>query len=304
MTKIAVLISTYNGEKYLEPQLDSILSQKGNFKLDLYIRDDGSKDRTTHIIKEYQKHYPNISLNEAKNVGCNASFFELLKNTSGYDYYAFSDQDDVWLNDKLASAITMLKKEPDDRPLLYASCSQLVDNNMKELGLTQQKTCDITLYNTIIQNILPGHTQVMNEKMRKAIIKSDIDASKIYYYDSWITNVAAVEGKIIFDNKPHTFYRQHANNEIGYGDSKLGWYKERIRRIKKNQTKTYSRQIDYFIEKYQSAFTPTQKSELRKYQESKQNLLERLRYIAKTKLYRQRPFETKLFKLMYLAGLY
>ena len=78
-------MSTYNGERYLEQQIDSILSQKCEYAIDLHIRDDGSNDNTVEIIKKYQEQYPNIYLYQSGNVGCNASFFELLKKVDGYD---------------------------------------------------------------------------------------------------------------------------------------------------------------------------------------------------------------------------
>ena len=297
-------MSTYNGEKKLAEQLDSILSQKCDYDVDIHIRDDGSKDGTINLIRVYQKNHKNIFLNQAENIGCNASFFKLLKNTNGYDYYAFSDQDDIWMDDKLQTAIDSLEKESSDIPLLYGSCSKLVNDDMEELGITQQKNTEITFYNTIIQNFLPGHSQVMNNRLRELIITSKIDVSKIYYYDSWITNVAVVKGKIIFDNTPHTYYRQHSNNEIGYGKSRFSWYKERIKRIKNNQSKKYSKQIDYFIKKYYDDLTSDSKLEMTKYQQSKRNFLKRVHYILRCKLYRQRKIETRLFKLMYLVGLY
>lgn len=302
--RIAVLMSTYNGEKQLAKQLDSILSQKCKYEIDIHIRDDGSKDGTIDLIKAYKENHNNIFLDEAKNVGCNASFFELLKNTKGYDYYAFSDQDDVWMDDKIQAAIDSLEKESFEIPLLYGSCSKLVNDDMEELGLTQQQNKDISFYNTIIQNFLPGHSQVMNKKLKEIISACKIDVSKIYYYDSWITNVAAIKGRIMFDNSPHTYYRQHDNNELGYGKGRLSRYKERMRRIKDNQLKKYAKQIDYFIETYRDDLPSELKSEMSKYQQSKHSFVMRIRYIVGSKLYRQRGIETMLFKLMYLTGLY
>ena len=144
----------------------------------------------------------------------------------------------------------------------------------------------------------------MNDKLRRELATSDIDASKVFYYDSWITNVAMVKGKIIFDNNPHTYYRQHAKNEIGYGGGRLSWYKERLKRVKDNQSKQYAKQIDYFVEKYRNDLKPVLLAEMNKYQKSKQNVLKRTKYIVKSKLYRQKAVETGLFKIMYLVGLY
>ena len=97
-------MSTYNGERYLREQIDSILQQI-DVEIELIIRDDGSNDGTVQIIEEYASKYPCISYYCGDNVGVGKSFMELLKNAPTADYYAFSDQDDVWLKDKLIRAV-------------------------------------------------------------------------------------------------------------------------------------------------------------------------------------------------------
>ena len=91
MKKVQVLLSTYNGEKYLKEQLDSIIAQKG---VDVHIlaRDDGSKDDTIKILEGYE----NIDIIKGSNIGVCKSFFELINKSGEYDYYSFADQDDVW----------------------------------------------------------------------------------------------------------------------------------------------------------------------------------------------------------------
>ena len=111
MKSIQVLMSTYNGEKYLREQIDSIMMQdcekKGVAKLCLLVRDDGSEDRTTEILAEYARRYPEqISWYQGKNKGVIQSFFDLIKRSDdGVDYYAFADQDDYWLENKLRVGI-------------------------------------------------------------------------------------------------------------------------------------------------------------------------------------------------------
>ena len=102
--EVVILISTYNGEKYLAEQLDSLLNQTYQ-NIKIFIRDDGSKDKTIDIIKEYQKKSEKIFLTEGKNIGFINSFFELLKLSNNADYYAYCDQDDVWMEDKIERAV-------------------------------------------------------------------------------------------------------------------------------------------------------------------------------------------------------
>lgn len=116
---VQVVMSTYNGEKYLKEQIDSILSQEG-VDVRLYIRDDGSSDRTTDILASYQEH-KNVKIEKGNNLGFAKSFLTALDECDEADYYAFSDQDDVWEKDKLSTAIEILEEESQSTPLLYCS---------------------------------------------------------------------------------------------------------------------------------------------------------------------------------------
>ena len=94
MDKVCVMMSTYNGERFLPEQLDSLLGQQG-VETEIYIRDDGSADSTRDIIEKYMRKHANIHFTEGRNIGPGRSFWELLRYVSEYDYYAFCDQDDV-----------------------------------------------------------------------------------------------------------------------------------------------------------------------------------------------------------------
>ena len=196
---VLVMLSSYNGEKYIEQQIRSILAQRD---VDVYlrIRDDGSVDDTKSIIKQLFAEFPGrIELIEGENIGLNASFFALIGTAEGFDYYAISDQDDYWLPEKLSVAIRSLEKENLDMPLLFASTSYLADDDLKPYGQTRRQVRPFTIYNTVIQNICPGHTQVMNNALLK-FLQRDWETERIYVYDSWIMNIAMLYGKIIFSN--------------------------------------------------------------------------------------------------------
>ncbi len=154
-----------------------------------------------------------VKIFAGKNIGYVKSFFTLIKMLSRskvvYDYYSLSDQDDVWKENKLKVAIGFLDLIDDSIPKLYGSASYLVDEKLNFIGVTQQKKKPLILYNTIIQNFMPGHSQVMN---RQLLLKlNDVDASQVYVHDSYITNVAVLTGIVVFDNNPYTYYRQHSS---------------------------------------------------------------------------------------------
>ena len=300
---ILVLMSTYNGEQYIDEQLESIENQEVDIPLNILIRDDGSTDNTVNIIRKYQDKYHNIELITGKNIGCNASFFELINYAKDFDFYAISDQDDVWIKDKLKNGINEIKKNDSNIPILYGSCSYLVRDDLIPYGKTQCQKRKILLTNSIIQNFIPGHSQIMNAKMLE-LLKGKIDSSRIYVYDFWITNVAVLFGKVIFSNQPYTYYRMHTNNVIGYGKSKIAWIKERIRRFKKGDGNAIYRQVEYFYEMYSKDMSKKDSNEIKKFLKLNKDVIKRIKFILFTKLYRQKKSETIMFKLIYLLGKY
>ena len=303
--RIAVLLSAYNGERYIEKQIESILNQDGIDSLTIIIRNDGSKDNTMRVIEKLQADHKNIEVIDGKNKGLVASFLELLKYAyeKEYDYYAFSDQDDYWLPEKLSIALQSLERH--DEPCMYSACSKIVDDDLLESGsVTQTKLKDITLYNSAIQNFCPGHNQVLNHAMAGMVVDKTRYSTAIYSQDMWITTVASVTGNIIFDNTPHTLYRQHANNQLRFGKSKLEWVKDHIKRLMKDEGMKIAIQLRLFADCYGEYLSDEQKKEILDFFDSQKSFPKRLCYILRTKLYRQRGYETLMFKLIYLAGGY
>lgn len=237
MDKVAILMSTYNGEKYLREQIDSILFQKG-VEVTLYIRDDGSSDGTIDIVKKYAQKYQNIIWTIGKNVGVGNSFMQLIYDCpDDFDYYAFSDQDDIWLEDKLKVAIDNIK--PKDRPALYASNQMLVDENGSQISLRYPK--DYDMQNSVEAqfqiNRISGCTFVFN-KMLKKVLSEPVrrpteELLRKRIHDVWVSNVAALYDGIVYDNNAYIQYRQHENNVVGaYAYGHLYDLKEKIKKIK------------------------------------------------------------------------
>ena len=306
--KLGVLLSAYNGEKYIAQQVESIMKQSNVEHITLLIRNDGSTDNTTQILEKLSKKYSNIRVINGTNVGLIASFFKLLEiavKEYNFDYYSFSDQDDYWMKNKLKSAVSYLEKEDQSTPLLYGCRSNIIDENLQPTGFaTQLKERKLTFFNTAIQNIIPGHNQVLNKKLARIVIHNTKDLSKIYSQDLWITNIAAVTGKILFDNTPHTWYRMHGNNQLGYGKSKSSRLFAHLARLKKKEAKKMSLQLQYFLKCYNTFLTNEEVKEIKTFFLSQKNILKRLEYIKCTKFYRQTSKETFLYKVLYLIGAY
>lgn len=302
--RLLVLMSTYNGEQYVEQQIRSIMSQRGIEDIKLRIRDDGSNDNTVKIISKLMSEYSDrIQLIEGDNIGYNASFFELLKHAEGYDYYAISDQDDIWLPEKLFVGVKSILKYGESVPVLYASTSYLVENDLIPYGQTRRKYREFTLFNTIIQNICPGHTQIFNNELLK-YIKEDVDTSKIYVYDSWITNLAMLYGTIVYNNSSYTLYRQHKGNQLGSGTGKIGKLIASAKRTESGHGYRYFKQIEYFVEKHSEKINQVGcYDELNRFINSR-TFGQKLRYSLTGKLYRQKPIESLAFYCAVILGMY
>lgn len=217
MHKAAVLMSTYNGAKYLRKQIESILDQR-EVDVKLFIRDDGSSDDTLSIIEEYQKNDERIILNKGSNVGVGNSFMQLVYDSGKeFDYYAFSDQDDVWMPVKLINAITKIGTEK--APVLYCSNQRLVDRDLRTMGMRYDTDPDLSYKQVMCQNKVTGCTMVWNTGLQLLLSDpqrrptSDLLNQRIH--DVWVAMVAAVVGRIIYDQDGFILYRQHEANVVG-----------------------------------------------------------------------------------------
>ena len=154
MNKVVVLLSAYNGEKDLREQIDSILRQK-DVDIKIIIRDDGSTDKTVNIVDSY--HDERIVLLKGENLGYANSFLTLIKDAPQADYYAFSDQDDVWEEKKLSIAI---ERMCDNKCNLYTSALKIVDENLQYQYTKSFDGYVGTVGSTLSRNMLAGCTMV------------------------------------------------------------------------------------------------------------------------------------------------
>ncbi|MDO4343737.1 MAG: glycosyltransferase family 2 protein [Eubacteriales bacterium] len=207
---ICILLSTYNGEKYLEQQLDSIFAQTfENFIL--FVRDDGSSDHTTTILNAYQKKYPErmhiIPNPEKKNLGYMASFWVLLSECASADYYAFCDQDDVWLPYKLENAVSLLKEEDQQLPVLYFCNYEYCDADLNPLHPAPAVSMPITLKDVLFYTPAFGFSIVINDTLRQMALSTS--SRERLPHDGWVQKIAAACGKILYDPRIAAYYRRH-----------------------------------------------------------------------------------------------
>lgn len=237
-------MSTYNGEKYIEQQLDSIFTPPKN--IFLYVRDDGSKDRTIEILKDYGiKHAVPIEVNEGKNVGSAESFLTALRDCPKADYYAFCDQDDVWINGKLSVASEQIGAT--NQPVLWCSDYQVTDSDLRVMIPSVLKQPVQDSVRAVFYNNVPGCTMVFNWALMQELRKVNI--SNIRMHDIMAINVALITGKVIFDKTPYVLYRQHGNNVLGYSHKKIQigkWIKEKLELIRNKDIVGYTIASTFF----------------------------------------------------------
>lgn len=215
MDEVCVLMSTYNGEKYLEEQIDTIIAQKG-VKIHLLVRDDGSTDGTVNILKKYRnKNF--LKFYCGNNIGPAKSYIDLLFNAEKYKYYAFADQDDFWLNDKLYRAVSMLNSIK-LRPAFYNSKAIVVDKNLNKIGSEYGTLKVYNLQTQICRSSVIGCTMVINNELLQ-IIKM-YRPERLCMHDQWIAILCKVyDGVEVKDDQSKILYRQHSNNVMGASSS-------------------------------------------------------------------------------------
>lgn len=225
MTKkeIVILLSTYNGESFLEQQLDSLLNQTYKEWLCL-IRDDGSSDSTMDILNEYTNKYPEkfvIIDNMNQNLRPCQSFMRLLDGAPSAAYFMFCDQDDVWEQRKIELTIKEMKKAENrygDRvPILVHSDLEVVNENLETLAKSmkslRKSNCNFnTINNLILQNNITGCTVMINGKLKEKV--SHLPENAVMH-DWWLGLIASGFGKIIYIEETLIKYRQHSKNSVG-----------------------------------------------------------------------------------------
>ena len=260
--KVAVLMSTYNGAAFLQQQIESILSQQGDFSLDLWVRDDGSQDDTINLLKEYESSHK-LQWYTGKNLKPAHSFWDLLLHCPGYDYYAFADQDDVWEENKLQAAIKSISHA--DGPALACANAQLVGAKLEDLGRNVYLTPPALDFETLsIAGGILGCTMVLNHPLAQLLQSRDMPNNMVMH-DFYIALICALAGgELYFDMTPHMKYRQHGSNVVGASRSKLSALKDRLNTITKRAKVTVSQQAQNILMQYPELGTDLQQQWLRK----------------------------------------
>ena len=206
---VDVLLATFNGERFLGEQLESLHRQK-DVNVRVWANDDGSVDETLTILRKWQDKglVKNISRTHA--VGSTRAFLILLSKHSNSDFVAFCDQDDIWEPHKLITQIDGLNG---DKPQMVFSRRIYIDEQNREIGISPKANRKISFRNALVENIAAGNTQLLNNAAIKTMIR--FQNSKVQYYDSWTYLSISAFGECRYLDEPLVRYRIHGNNSVG-----------------------------------------------------------------------------------------
>ena len=222
-------MSTYNGERFLKEQIDSILSQEG-VEIRLLVRDDGSKDHTCEILSDYASRHQNIAWKACKNVGFVKSFSALvrmaLNKETGIqgdretrrqvdkeiDFYAFADQDDIWMPKKLITACRALSGKDASKPNLFTSNSMQIDAEGRELELFHKgPEPRFRKGNVLVFGTEQGCSMVFNRRAMELYAECE---PQLTWHDRWLYHICYFLGSVTYDHHPLFYYRRHEHNAL------------------------------------------------------------------------------------------
>jgi len=255
---VSVLLASYNGEKYIREQMDSILNQTFP-DLKVVISDDLSTDRTPAIIREYEEQYPDRvkSLkNEESSGSAQNNFFRLLSAASD-EYIMLCDQDDVWMADKVEITLKEMKRlEADygmDIPLLVHSDLSVADEECRVLHKSMAEYQKIAVHDNrlshyLVENNITGNTVMINRAFLPLLAHKP---EECVMHDWWLGLLASCFGKVSYIDRPLVLYRQHGSNQLG-SQSGMEQYANRShngKKVRENYRKMF-KQAEVFLNRY------------------------------------------------------
>jgi len=299
------MLSTYNGAAFLREQLDSLVAQAG-VAVRLHARDDGSTDDTVDILRSYVAIWPGLSdIRCGANLGAAMSFLELLRTApTDAEFYAFCDQDDVWLPTKTARAVRALASLPAEVPALYCSNVACVDAALDLLGVPREDG-DGRFQHLLFENIAYGCTIVMNASARRLIVER-LPQQGVVMHDWWCALVVAAFGRVVYDPEPQILYRQHGGNSIG---ARTGWMSQTWTQVRElvRRRRSYYRihaQANEFLRIYADRLSLSGRTNLEKLVHSKHSLGARVRFALSRNVVRSRPLGNIVARALILVGWY
>jgi glycosyltransferase involved in cell wall biosynthesis len=288
--RVAILLCTLNGDRFLSDQLTSIAAQSHS-DWRLIVSDDGSRDATRNIVESFaaiQLDRSRVELRDGPRCGPTANFLSLACDQMiEADCYAYCDQDDIWVRDKLANAIGWLQSVPDHVPALYCSRTRLITADGRAYGYSPLFSRPPTFRNALIQNLGGGNTMVFNRAAQNLLVRSA--GVEVVAHDWWTYMlVMGAGGQVFYDPEPSVDYRQHGQNQVG-ANGGLSGTKKRLRMIADGNFLRWNVINTRALERCADLLTPENHTLLRSFHEIRTGStgLRRLSSLLRTGIYRQ-----------------
>jgi len=298
MARVQILLSTFNGERYLPQQIQSLLDQDYS-EIDILVRDDGSEDGTREVLARYAR-TSRLTVVLGENLGVVRSFLELLRMSGpAVDYVALCDQDDVWLPDKISRAVSFLETTDGERPVVYASRVSVVDEQLRLRHLSRKPTRPLGLGNALVENLLTGCTTVLNRAARDLIVARLPEFA--FVHDWWIYLVMSACGEIRYDFESRILYRQHAQNAIGVTSGFVGKWSRRASRFLQRK-ESIARQVGEFRRLFADRLSQEQLEIVRLVETAPESFGRRLALARSRRVYRQSSLDDLLLRGVILAN--
>ena len=220
--QVCILLATWNGAAYLPAQLDSFAAQD-HPNWELIVGDDGSSDTTLAVLTDFadamQDQNRSVTITKGAGTGSTANFISLLGQAPDCDWVALSDQDDVWMSDRLSRGIAALSKLPAKRPALYCSATVMTDDDLLNPRPSRRVPRAPTFQNALLQNIAAGNTILLNKaaaRLAQDSAPAALQVPNLAAHDWWLYQlITGAGGQVIYDSTPTLYYRQHGKNQIG-----------------------------------------------------------------------------------------
>lgn len=286
---VLILMGTYNGGKYIAEQLESLASQHHS-NWQLIVSDDGSSDDTLDVVRRYQVQWGanKLSIRQGPRSGFAHNFLSMACDPEiQADYYAFCDQDDVWLPEKLQIAVDYLESvDSPDVAHVYCGRTAYVRDDLKPYDYSPEFVFPRTFRNALVQSIAGGNTMVFNQAAKTLLEKTGIVPTPSH--DWWLYQiVTGTGGSVYYDPKPYVFYRQHPDALIG-GNTSIWSRIDRISMVFQGRFKQFSDQNIECLQQCSNYLTPTAREKLDMFAKMRDASLKcRFRLMEVCGLYRQ-----------------
>jgi glycosyltransferase involved in cell wall biosynthesis len=283
---VDVLLASFNGERFLDKQLESLARQE-DVNVRVWVNDDGSVDETLTILHKWQEKGLIKGISKTQRVGSTRAFLKLLSEHPDSEYVAFCDQDDIWVRHKLTTQVNVLERTI---PMMSTCLRIYMDESGREFGKSKDLRKPPSFMNSMFENIAPGNTVLLNNLAVKVI--NSFENPPVSHYDSWIYLLISCFGKVDSTSSHLVKYRIHSNNSVGL--RKMSF------KVSRNAIKSYLNQQSFLMEKQNELMSVEYKEYLTNVSSlvNEKNIAKRIVLLRNIQIGRQSKLDEIIFRFL------